>query len=144
MNVPPMVTISAIRLELKQLRHAYAKGLSSLHAIANTLMADGAASVQDDALAELGTLLASLCESFDVLVNISNSTTRFYHTLVQRHGDCEQSIKELTASGNSNIVTNNVQLLQNKKTLVERTMLLMEEVQHETWKILQDMQIICK
>lgn len=144
MSVPPRVTITAIRLELGQLSHAYANSLSSLHAILATLIADEAAYVPDDVLTELETLEASLCKKFDVLVNISNSTTAFYHTLVQRHGDCEQSIKELTASSNSNIVTNSNQLLQNMKTQVEQTMLLMEEVQHGTWEITQDMQILCK
>ena len=98
----------------------------------------------DNGLAELEQIEALLCKNFDELVTKSNSMAATYHTLVQGHAACERSIKELTASGNSNTVSNTVQLLQNDKAQIEQGMVQMEDAQCLVWKGTQDMQFIRK
>lgn len=132
MNLDPP-PISTIRCELKKFRDAQRDSVSLLVTIHGKLSDPAASYTLDNAIADIKQFETDLCKIFDGLVNTSNSTTAYYHALVQKHGEREHMIKELTASGNSNVVTNHIQLLQNNKTEIERTMLSTEEIQHHIW-----------
>ena len=88
---------------------------------------------------ELKVIEALLCKSFDTLVTESNSMAATYHKLVQEHATCERAIKELTASGNSNIISNQIQLLQNEKAHFEQSMVQAEDAQCLVWKVSQEL-----
>ena len=98
----------------------------------------------DIGLAELEVIEAKLCKCFDEVVTASNSMAAIYHTIVHRHAACELLIKELTASSNSNIVSNQIQLLQNHKAVIEQDMIRVEDAQGLIWKIIQKMHLIRK
>ena len=100
--------------------------------------------VPDKSLAQLEILEAMLCKNFDELVTESNSIAATYHALMQGHATCDRSIKELRASGNSNIVSNQVRVLQNHKARVERGLVQLEDAQCLIWKGTQELHFIRK
>ena len=144
MNNPPAVTTSTIWDEELRSYDSHLNTLSSFIAVLSTLYTDVDISVPDNAVAELEKVKAGCCKDFDTFVTISNSMTATYRTLVQRHGDCERSIKDLTASGNSNTVTINVQVFQIQKAQLEREMLYLEKAQCRRWKRIPVVQKTCK
>ena len=113
------------------------QGLSSASLFLERRFANVIFLAPDNGIAELEELEAVLCKNFEELVTTSNFMAATYHTLVQQHAAFERSIKELTASGNSNTVSSQVQLLQNQKALVEQGMVQMEDGQCQIWKATQ-------
>ena len=110
------------------------QSLSSASLFLECLFANINFCAPDNALAGLEKLEAVLCKNFDEMMTESNSVAATYHTLVQRNAAYERLIKELTASGNSNTVSNKVQLLQNAKAQIEQDMVQLEDVQCLVWK----------
>lgn len=146
-TTPPNAT-SPIWGQIAKLCHDYSTKVACLITILETFRDNpeiGPSLVHDSAITELKKAEAGYCKSFEALVNISNSTTATYHTLVESHGNCERLIKELTASGgNSNLVTNSVLIIQTQKALIEQEMLETEECQCQTWQTIEAVHFACK
>ena len=144
---PPNAT-SSIWGQIANACRDYSEKVFSLITILETFRDNpetGPLLVPESAITELKEAIAGYCKSFAALVNISNSTTATYHTLVESHGECERVIKELTASGgNSNLATTNVLIIQTRKALIEREMLETEEAQCQTWQTIQAVQFACE
>ena len=145
MNVSFGAIMNTLQRRVDECANALSQGLFSVSGFSiDRLSADVEMFVPDDTIASLEALEVVLCEKFDTMVTLSNSMIADYHNLVQDHGHCEQVLKELTASGNSNVVANNVQLLQNAKALVEQDMVMVEDAEGQIWKMVQEMQFIRK
>ena len=130
--------------KIRRIMNTLVQSLSSTSLFLERIFANIIFCVLDKGLAELEKIEAVLCKNFEELVTQSNSMAATYHTLVQGHAACERSIKELTASGSSNIVSNKVQLLQNDKAQFEQGMVQMEDAQCLVWKGTQEMHFIRK
>ena len=128
----------------RRLMNTLLQGLSSASLFLERLIANMIFCVPDNEIAELEEKEAVLCKDFDKIMTKSNSNAATYHTLVQRHAACERSIKELTASGNSNTVINKVQLLQNDKAQIEQRMVEVEDAQCLIWERTQLMHLLRK
>ena len=132
--------MNAIRRPMNTL----SRGLSSASLFLECLFANIIFCAPDNALAGLEKLEAVLCKNFEEMMTKSNSVAATYHTLMRRHAACERLKKELTASGNSNTVSNKVQLLQNVKAQIEQDMVQLEDVQCLVWKGTQETHFVRK
>ena len=130
--------------KIRHLMKTVMPSLSSASLFLEMLFADTVFRVPVCPLAKLEEVEAFLCKNFDKMVTISNSVAADYHALVQGHATCEQEIKELTASGNSNNSSNQIQLLQNRKAQIEQAMVQMEDIQCLAWKGFQELQFFRK